>query len=353
MLSTPYNFVRPLRATRREKSSRDPPRSPCRQDTPFRTPNYKPSPPPQPPTPKRKPEPSGPTTPLTPSQSKLNSQLKSLRGPMFLRNDVLDHPAGPDLLQYALNGCPVDCGSNWSYEKLLAAIRNGPHASANDDEAATACRKEAMNRVAEGCCRLVYWDDIKDNIPPNLKISPIAAILHKSRKFRMILDLLFKLLLNGKQLESVNEASNKSNSPQHAMFELGNVTPRIIWAMAMALSKDKATPFMFSKVDLKDGYWRMAVNVKDACNFAYVLPGGKQGDPVQLVIPDALQMGWSESPPFFCAATETTRDVIQADMDANSHVTEQPMEDIMMNIDWASIPKHNRPSNSGPDKKQF
>jgi hypothetical protein len=64
-------------------------------------------------------------------------------------------------------------------------------------------------------------------------------------------------------------------------------------------------------------------------------------------------MGWSESPPFFCAATKTARDIIQADMDTNRHDTEQPMEDIMMNIDWASIPKHSGPSNSGPDKTKF
>jgi hypothetical protein len=87
------------------------------------------------------------------------------------------------------------------------------------------------------------------------------------------------------------------------MYELGNVTPRIIWTMA--LSKDKTTPFMFTKVDLKDGHWRMAVNADDVWNFAYLLPGAGPNDPIQLVIPDALQMGWSESPPFFCAATET------------------------------------------------
>jgi hypothetical protein len=40
-------------------------------------------------------------------------------------------------------------------------------------------------------------------------------------------------------------------------------------------------------------------------------------------------------------------------MDTNQHVTEQPMEDIMMNIDWASIPKHSGPSNSGTDKTKF
>jgi len=270
---------------------------------------------------------------------------------MFPRNDVLDHPAGPDLLRYALNGCPVDCGTDWSYEQLEAAIKNGAHASANETEAASACRKEAIERVKEGCCRLVYWDEIKNNIPRKLKISPIAAIPHKSRKFRMILDLSFKLLLNGKRLESVNESSDKSHAPQHAMFELGNVIPRIIWAMA--LSKDESTPFLFSKVDLKDGYWRMAVNAEDAWNFAYVLPGGAPGDRIQLVIPDALQMGWSESPPFFCAATETARDVIQAEMDTSVHVEKQPMEEIMMNIDWASIPKHNGPSPSTTDKRKF
>jgi hypothetical protein len=43
-------------------------------------------------------------------------------------------------------------------------------------------------------------------------------------------------------------------------------------------------------------------------NFAYVLPQ-KEGEPVLLVVPMSLQMGWVESPPYFCTATETTRDV--------------------------------------------
>ena len=43
-------------------------------------------------------------------------------------------------------------------------------------------------------------------------------------------------------------------------------------------------------------------------NFAYVLPNHK-GEPVEIVVPSALQMGWALSPPFFCAASETVRDV--------------------------------------------
>jgi hypothetical protein len=43
-------------------------------------------------------------------------------------------------------------------------------------------------------------------------------------------------------------------------------------------------------------------------NFAYVLPQ-EVGMPITLVNPTSLQMGWVESPPYFCAATETVRDV--------------------------------------------
>ena len=34
-------------------------------------------------------------------------------------------------------------------------------------------------------------------------------------------------------------------------------------------------------------------------------------EPVQLVIPSSLQMGWCDSPAYFCAASETARDVAE------------------------------------------
>jgi len=45
-------------------------------------------------------------------------------------------------------------------------------------------------------------------------------------------------------------------------------------------------------------------------NIAYVLPDVK-GICIRLVIPSSLNMGWTESPPFFCAATETARDMVE------------------------------------------
>jgi hypothetical protein len=176
----------------------------------------------------------------------------------------------------------VDCGKSWSRQRIEAAIAKGAHASAKAPGAADACRAEALERVAAGSCRLIKWINMRDNIPPNLKGAPIA-VPHKSRLYRMILDLSYQIKINGKKLQSVNDTSDKNLAPQH---ELGNVIPRLIWAMAT--SNNSITPFLLTKVNLKDGYWRMCVNADDAWNFAYVLPGGKPEDPIQLVIPEAL-----------------------------------------------------------------
>jgi hypothetical protein len=100
-------------------------------------------------------------------------------------HEVLTHPAGPDLLRYATDGCPVDCGISWSRQRIEAARAKGAHASAKAPGAADACSAEALERVAAGSCRLINWVGIRDDIPPNLKVSPIAAVPHKSRLYRL------------------------------------------------------------------------------------------------------------------------------------------------------------------------
>jgi hypothetical protein len=133
----------------------------------------------------------------------------------------------------------VDCGESWLRQRIEAAIAKGAHASAEAPGAADACQAEALKRVATGSCRLINWIDIRDVIPPNLKVSTIAAVRRKSRLYRMILDLSYQIKINGKKLQSVNDTSDKNLAPQHAMYELGNVIPRLIWAMAT--SNDSVT----------------------------------------------------------------------------------------------------------------
>ena len=102
----------------------------------------------------------------------------------------------------------------------------------------------------------------------------------------------------------MNQASEKT-APKGAIDQMGHALKRIIHAFAEA--DDNAKIFM-AKWDIKDGFWRMVCAKGEEWNFAYVLPQ-PEGRPVKLVVPTSLQMGWIESPPYFCAASETGRDV--------------------------------------------
>ena len=128
-------------------------------------------------------------------------------------------------------------------------------------------------------------------------------ILHKSRGFRAILDLSFRLRLStGGQLPSVNEATTL-HAPRGAIDQLGHALSRIIHTFAEA--EPDAAIFM-AKFDIKDGFWRLDCAAGEEWNFAYVMPQ-PPGKPVKLVIPNSLQMGWVESPVYFCVASKTPR----------------------------------------------
>ena len=246
---------------------------------------------------------------LTDDQCKWQSVYTGLMAPS---GDAMAHPAADMLLDFAMNGCPVDTGPKWTRDMLDAALSKGAHPSAMEPVASAQLRAESLEKADQGFCRLVLWDDIKQNPPTNLKISPIAAVPHKSRGFRMILDLSHGVSIDGERLPSVNEATNDDVAPSHSMAELGNVLPRIIYAVGTA--PENKGPVLFSKLDIKDGYWRMVVPAEDEWNFAYVLPKHNPQDrdePTTLVIPSSLQMGWTHSPAFFCAASETARDVAE------------------------------------------
>ena len=76
------------------------------------------------------------------------------------------------------------------------------------------------------------------------------------------------------------------------MLQLGQTIKRIIYTMES--QRHKKTPFYFAKLDIKDGFWRLAVSDEDAWNFAYVLPsttGSTNEDDIELVVPNSLQMG--------------------------------------------------------------
>jgi hypothetical protein len=65
----------------------------------------------------------------------------------------------------------------------MGAVEQGPHQSAKSPDALEHFAEEIKEKIRTKQARLVAWDDIKDNPPTQLKISPIAAIPHKSKVF--------------------------------------------------------------------------------------------------------------------------------------------------------------------------
>jgi hypothetical protein len=88
---------------------------------------------------------------------------------------------------------------------------------------------------------------------------------------------------------------------------LGHSLSCIIHAFAEA-SDDKDVKIFMAKWDVKDGFWRMCYEEGEEWNFSYVFPQAED-QPTIIIVPTSLQMGWVESPPYFCAALETARDV--------------------------------------------
>ena len=220
------------------------------------------------------------------------------------------HRAAKLIDAYSKDGCPADYGADWTREQIEAAIGRGPHPLAKNPDAQEVLFTETDDKVEIGYAKVVRYCDIKHKLLKKSKILPVAMIPHKSRLFRTILDLFFRLRHFGKLTESINLATVKQALAE-SMIQLGQCVQRLIALLADNFDPDQ--PFLFSKLDIKDGFWRMAINDNKAWSFCYDLPSNDPNidiDDIKIVVPNCLQMGWCESPPFFCA--ETARDVIES-----------------------------------------
>jgi len=188
-------------------------------------------------------------------------------------------------------------------------------------------RQEALEKVEQGSARVVKWTDICNEPHPNLKISPLAAVPHKSRVYWAILDLSFQLRVGKIWFPSVNSATTPGSNHK-AMDQMGKVLPRLVHQVARA---DPAlSPLFFAKWDIKDGFWRLVVSEENAWHFCYLLPKLHLDDPTEIVVPTCLQMGWCESPPLFCTASETARDIAQEYLDGSKTLAPHKLEEFCM-----------------------
>jgi hypothetical protein len=250
---------------------------------------------------------------------------------------IMSHPFGAQLASWT-TGVAVDCGAEWSREAVDLAVARGPHPTANEPDAVALVHEDIDYQVKAGFTEVVYWDDIKDDLPAHFKVSPVAVIPQTGRRGRIILDLSFPVRRPPKQgksrrmgeviQESINDTTSKL-APTEPVHEIGKVLPRLFHFMA---STPEDQEIRLSKVDLSDGFWRLLVEPAQKWNFCYVMPD-PPGARVRIVVPSALQMGWAESPAYFCAATETGRDIIDRLLREGVDLPEHPLEKFMIPTD--------------------
>ena len=229
------------------------------------------------------------------------------RGGMCPSNLALKHPAASLLKEYATDGCPVDTGRRWTRQELEVAAEYGNHPM--EEEAALQFYEEALEKEQRGLVEIFDWEEVKnlpDHLfPADMKLSPLSAVHHRSRKYRAILDLTWMKSGSEGTAPSVN-ANTTKQAPRGSMDQIGHALQRIIHAVATAPEGKK---IYFAKWDVKDGFWQMVAKSGAEWNFCYMLtaPDGTK----KIVKPSSLQMGWVDSPGFFGVASETARDVAQ------------------------------------------
>ncbi len=227
------------------------------------------------------------------------------------------------------HGINVDCGPNWSWEVIEAAVARGPHPTASTPEALQVFKEDIEYQVCAGFSKVISWEELKMLWPTNLKISPVACIPQAGRRGRIILDLLFPVLQEGAGVVTATQASVNDTTvlqaPSVPVKQIGKVLPRVLQYM-------RDTPdglhILFSKLDLSKGFLRLIVRRTDCYNFAYVLPQAT-GAPTKIVVPSAVQMGWVESLSLFCTITESARELAQHFIDNNVQLPHDPTKELM------------------------
>lgn len=153
-------------------------------------------------------------------------------------------------------------------------------------------REELADFVRKGFFLVLPYEDVRHW--KNLRLSPMGCIPQRGRRPRLIIDYTWS---------GVNPATVRL-SPDSMQF--GRALPRLLQRIYEA---DPAHgPVHMLKVDLSDGFYRVWITESDIPKLGVALPPGPNGE--QLVaFPLCLPMGWVESPPHFCAVTETVADL--------------------------------------------
>jgi hypothetical protein len=179
----------------------------------------------------------------------------------------------------------------WSAELRKERLDCGSHKSC-EEHFSFLC-EEMLDFALSGFWTLLPYRLVKDMV--NLRLSPLGIIPQRNRRPRLIVDYSFW---------GINDDTVKL-SPAGAM-QFGRALGRLLFRIRHA--NPRSGPNCMAKTDLADGFYRLWLAARDIPNLGVVFPTYDDKEPL-VALPLTLPMGWVESPPYFCTATETVVDL--------------------------------------------
>ena len=70
------------------------------------------------------------------------------------------HPLQWTLKHWATQGCPADCGPEWAWENVMAAVECGPHRSTLTPNSIDLFYEDVGYQVAAGFCEIMLWSNL-------------------------------------------------------------------------------------------------------------------------------------------------------------------------------------------------
>jgi hypothetical protein len=225
----------------------------------------------------------------------------------FSSLDNVNHPARRVLMHLKHRGAPVKFTTPpWTTEQIDKAIRRGPHKSCN--EYIDFLDEEFIDMIRKGQWVILPASVAKKLV--GLRVSPPGVVPQRDRRPRWICDYTW----SGVNLETIRLA------PKEAM-QFGNCLDRVL--REILLADPKYGPVYLNKTDLSDGFYRECLNPDDIPKLGVIYPSRPGQEEPLIALPLVLPMGWAESPPYFCAATETVADLANSRLQDPSHVPDE------------------------------
>jgi hypothetical protein len=204
----------------------------------------------------------------------------------------------------------------WSTKTKQERYERGPHQSAH--EFVEFLGTEFLDFLKKGYWMLLPYDEVEFMI--DVRYSPLGVVPQRERRPRVIVDYSFYFV----------NADTLKLAPEEAM-QFGKALERLLQEAVRANPKFGHTRHY--KVDISDGFYRIPLSTSGVKKLGVLLPNFP-GLPPLVAFPLVLPMGWTDSPPFFCAFTETICDLANEEIRKNLRYPHHKLEDIAGKLDF-------------------